>query len=235
MVQRWPAVPTAPNSTARSARSRSASSITMMALLPPSSSRRAAEALADDRRRCAGPCGRSRWRRSAGSGGRPASVSPTSEPRPMTRLKIAAQAVALHHRGWRCSARRSRSAASCDDGFQIIVSPQTAAIAAFQAQTATGKLKAVMMPIGPSGCHCSYMRCSGALGVHGQAVELARETDREVADVDHLLDLAQALGQDLAHLQRDQPAERAPCACAAPRRAGGRPRRAWARASCARS
>jgi hypothetical protein len=47
-----------------------------------------------------------------------------------------------------------------DDGFQIIVSPQTAAIAAFQAHTATGKLKAVTIPIGPSGCHCSYIRCS---------------------------------------------------------------------------
>ncbi len=47
------------------------------------------------------------------------------------------------------------------DGFQIMVSPQTAAIMAFQAQTATGKLKAVMMPIGPSGCHCSIIRCRG--------------------------------------------------------------------------
>ena len=37
VVQRWPAVPTAPNKIARVARSRSASSATMMALLPPSS------------------------------------------------------------------------------------------------------------------------------------------------------------------------------------------------------
>jgi hypothetical protein len=47
------------------------------------------------------------------------------------------------------------------EGFQIIESPQTAATMAFQAQTATGKLKAVMMPTGPSGCHCSYIRCRG--------------------------------------------------------------------------
>ena len=47
------------------------------------------------------------------------------------------------------------------DGFQIIVSPQTAAIMAFQAQTATGKLNAVMIPIGPSGCHCSSIRWLG--------------------------------------------------------------------------
>ena len=47
------------------------------------------------------------------------------------------------------------------DGFQTIVSPQTAATAAFQAQTATGKLNAVMIPTGPSGCHCSNIRCIG--------------------------------------------------------------------------
>ena len=43
-------------------------------------------------------------------------------------------------------------------GFQIIASPQTAASIAFQAQTAAGKLNAVMTPIGPSGCHCSIIR-----------------------------------------------------------------------------
>ena len=48
-----------------------------------------------------------------------------------------------------------------DDGFQTTVSPQTAAMAAFQDHTATGKLKAVMTPTGPSGCHCSYIRWSG--------------------------------------------------------------------------
>ncbi len=47
------------------------------------------------------------------------------------------------------------------DGFQITVSPATRAIIAFQAQTATGKLKAVMTPTGPSGCHCSARRWSG--------------------------------------------------------------------------
>ena len=39
VVQRWPAVPTAPNTMAGTARSRFAVSSTMMALLPPSSSR----------------------------------------------------------------------------------------------------------------------------------------------------------------------------------------------------
>ena len=45
-----------------------------------------------------------------------------------------------------------------EDGFQITVSPAIAAIKAFQAHTATGKLKAEITPTIPSGCHCSYIR-----------------------------------------------------------------------------
>ena len=45
---------------------------------------------------------------------------------------------------------------------------------------------------------------SRPLGRHRPPVELAREADREVADVDHLLDLAERLGRDLAGLDRDQ-------------------------------
>src|SRR5213595_2476992 len=41
------------------------------------------------------------------------------------------------------------------DGFQIVASPQIAASAAFQDQTATGKLKAEMIATKPSGCHGS--------------------------------------------------------------------------------
>ena len=47
------------------------------------------------------------------------------------------------------------------EGFQTSVSPQTSASIAFQAQTATGKLNAVITPTGPSGCHCSASRCAG--------------------------------------------------------------------------
>jgi len=47
------------------------------------------------------------------------------------------------------------------DGFQTTGSPQTKASAAFQAQTATGKLNAVITPTGPSGSHCSIMRWPG--------------------------------------------------------------------------
>ena len=94
------------------------------------------------------------------------------------------------------------------DGFQIEMSPQTAAMKLFQAHTATGKLnarddadEAERMPL-------LVHAVAGALGVHGQAVQLARQADGEVADVDHLLHFAVAFGLGLAHLQRDQRTQR---------------------------
>jgi hypothetical protein len=47
-----------------------------------------------------------------------------------------------------------------------------------------------------------------ALGVRGHAEKLAGQTDGIVADVDHLLHLAEPFGDDLAHLQRDETAQR---------------------------
>ena len=58
-----------------------------------------------------------------------------------------------------CTAIEQRGVGSA--GFQMTGSPHTAARALFQAQTATGKLKAVIIDTGPSGCHCSIMRCAG--------------------------------------------------------------------------
>ena len=85
-------------------------------------------------------------------------ASPTPLLPPRMRLKIGGAPLARSTRSAILVTARAVSGAWCD-GFQIIESPQMAATAAFQAQTATGKLKAVMMPTGPSGCHCSYMRC----------------------------------------------------------------------------
>ena len=66
------------------------------------------------------------------------------------------------------SAARSRSAVVASavsgvrsDGFQITGSPQTSASAAFQLQTATGKLKALITATGPSGCQVSVSRWPG--------------------------------------------------------------------------
>src|SRR6516165_11406213 len=43
---------------------------------------------------------------------------------------------------------------------------------------------------------------------NGEAIELTRQADREVADVDHLLHLAESLGADLAGLYGDKLAKR---------------------------
>ncbi len=47
-----------------------------------------------------------------------------------------------------------------------------------------------------------------ALGGDGEAVKLAREADGEIADVDHLLHFAEALGDDLSRFEGDDGAER---------------------------
>ena len=75
---------------------------------------------------------------------------------------------------------------------------------------------------------------AGALGGDGQAVELARQADGEIADVDHLLHFAEAFGRDLAGFDRDQPAELGLVRRAVPRRAGAPVRRASAPAPGAR-
>ena len=49
---------------------------------------------------------------------------------------------------------------------------------------------------------------AGPLGSDHEAMQLPREADGEIADVDHLLHFAQALGHDLADLERHQRAER---------------------------
>ena len=64
--------------------------------------------------------------------------------------KLPASRAALHRR---CTATLASGAFG--DGFQTDTLPHTAAMNAFQDQTATGKLKALMMPTTPTGCHCS--------------------------------------------------------------------------------
>ena len=93
------------------------------------------------------------------------------------------------------------------DGFHTTVSPQTRASAAFHDQTATGKLKAEMTPHDAERMPGFHHAVLGALGGDGQAVELARQADGEIADVDHLLNFAEAFGRDLAGFQRHEAAE----------------------------
>ena len=93
------------------------------------------------------------------------------------------------------------------EGFQTTELPQTRARAAFQLQTATGKLKAEMMPVTPRGCHCSIMRWWGRSDWTVRPPMVAGESGGEDADVDHLLDLATAFGEDLSGLDGDEAAE----------------------------
>src|SRR5262249_22190650 len=58
-----------------------------------------------------------------------------------------------------CTARAVSGVRS--EGFQTQELPQTRASAAFQDQTATGKLKAEIMPMTPRGGQVSIMRCPG--------------------------------------------------------------------------
>ena len=160
-VQRCPAVPTAEKTIARTAMSRSAEGATIIALLPPSSR--------------------------IGRPNRAATFGPTIEP---MRVEPVAETIGTRFEATSASpiagppmtswARpsgasgpkrlRARSkifiVASAEsgvfsDGFQITGSPQTSASAAFQDQTATGKLKAEMIAHGPSGCQVSVMRWPG--------------------------------------------------------------------------
>src|ERR1019366_7608108 len=55
---------------------------------------------------------------------------------------------------------RGAHSAVFGEGFHTVALPAMAARKAFQDHTATGKLKAEITPTTPSGCHCSYMRCS---------------------------------------------------------------------------
>lgn len=157
-VQRCPAVPTAPNRTARRARSRSASSSTITALFPPSSrierAVRFASAVATRSPRAQDPVA---W--ISGTSGLATSASPTSRPEPTTRLNTPSPSVprvtsstifwtAIEMSGVRL------------DGFQTTVSPQTRESAHPQPGTATGKLNAEMMPTTPSGCQRSIRRWS---------------------------------------------------------------------------
>ena len=81
-----------------------------------------------------------------------------------------------------------------------------------------------------------HQSVAGTLAGDRQTVQLAAEPDGEVADVDHLLHLAECLALDLADLELNQRGRGRPCACAAatanwrinsPRSGPGVVRQAW--------
>ena len=86
--------------------------------------------------------------------------SPTIRPWPTVRVKMPVRPwSAITRLAMCCTAIEHSGVGSA--GFQMTGSPHTAASAVFHAHTATGKLNAVMIATGPSGCHCSIIRCAG--------------------------------------------------------------------------
>ncbi len=159
-VHRCPAVPTAAKRTPRTTRSRSALGATIAALLPPSS--RSDRPRRDEiRGAIALPIAVEPVAETSGI--RSSSASWTARSAPPITSSNSPSGVSPKR-----AAARSRSAVVAiavsgvrSEGFQITGSPQTSASAAFQLQTATGKLKALITATGPSGCHVSVSRCPG--------------------------------------------------------------------------
>ena len=153
-------MPIAPKKIARSASSRLALGVTITALLPPNSM------IVRPNRRwtVSATCCPILQEPVAEINGRRASAifrSPTVSLDPIVNVKIAGSTSI---RRQACSARRVTASAVSGvlfAGFHTTASPHTTASAEFQAQTATGKLKAVITPTTPSGCHCSCKRCLG--------------------------------------------------------------------------
>ena len=161
LVQRCPAVPTALKTTARTARSRSAlgrhdharcclparaaDGPSRSAMIGASALPMVVEPVAEiSGRRGSAASWRARPAAPTTTSSRPSGASPK-------------RAAARRNSAWQ--ARAVSGVRSL--GFQTTGSPHTSASAAFQLQTATGKLNALMTPIGPSGCQVSSMRCPG--------------------------------------------------------------------------
>ena len=94
----------------------------------------------------------------SGTRGSSTSCSPISRPpiRTESRPSGASPNVfsARSNNAWQASAVNG----VFSDGFHTTGSPQTSDRAVFQLHTATGKLKALMTPTGPSGCQVSLIR-----------------------------------------------------------------------------
>lgn len=159
-VHLWPQVPTAANAHPLSASSRFASSITITALFPPSSSMVLPNLV----------CTISLMRF-------PIEVDPVKEmsssllslikasPTVLPLPKQVAKTPGGHLFISRTSAIMRVVAIVIrlvvEAPFHIVRSPQIAAIAKFQPSTAQGKLNAVITPIRPRGFHCSIMKWLG--------------------------------------------------------------------------
>ena len=159
-VQRWPAVPTAPNRIARTASSRFGVFGDDDGVVAAELENGAAEAAGDD----FGDVPADRCRAGERHKRQPAIVEHRFADRAARsdgQGEHAAHAVIGHHAIGDVLHGDRRQSGAGSAGFQTTGSPHTAASAAFHDHTATGKLNAVITPIGPSGCHCSIIRWPG--------------------------------------------------------------------------
>src|SRR5450631_449861 len=159
LVHRCPAVPTAPNNAPKTAISRSACSLIIMALFPPSSNRDRPNREATTEARVL-PI---RVDPVAETNGIRMSLlihSPTSRPPVTILLTPSGTSFFLKISETICWQATEHNGVFSEP-FQMETFPQTQESILFQLHTATGKLNADIMPTIPSGCHCSYMRCCG--------------------------------------------------------------------------
>jgi hypothetical protein len=194
VVQRWPAVPMAEKAMPRSVRSRSAEGVTMAALLPPSSRMARAKRAASFGPTCrpiAGRAGGRDHRHAVVVDQHFADVALADQQAEQAFRRIAeafdgALAMACTaKRGQRCLFRRlPHHRVAADQRQRRVPRPHGHG----EVEGRDHAAHAQRMP----GFHHAV---AGALGGHRQAVELAREADREIADVDHFLHFARAFGR----------------------------------------
>ena len=202
VVQRWPAVPAAEKTMPRVVRSRSADGATIAALLPPSSSSERPK-----RSATRGPTSRpirvepvARQQRDAGSSTSAAPDGGVAE----HDLARSAGAAGLGDRplqqrvgGQRAQRRLLRRlphhGVAADEGDGGVPRPD-----------GDGEVEGRDDPDHAERVPGLHQPVAGPLGGHRAAEQLPRQADGVVADVDHLLHLAERLGGDLADLEADQ-------------------------------
>src|SRR5687768_571207 len=149
VVHRCPAVPTAPNREPSMAMSRSASFVMMMALLPPNSSNDLPNLAATTAPTAfpilVEPVADNKGILVSAAIHSPTSRSPTIKPQTPSAILFFLNTSAMIC--WQATAQSG----VFSDGFHTQTFPHTQASILFQLHTATGKLKAEMIPTIPSG------------------------------------------------------------------------------------
>ena len=206
-MHRWPAVPTAEKRTPRTTRSRSALGATIAALLPPSSSSerpsRAAMRGASSLPICVEPVAETSGTRGSSASWTARSAPPitsSASPSGTPPKRSAARSNSDMHgerRQRRPLGRLPDHGVAADECERGVPAPDR-----------DGKVEGADHRNGAERMPRLGEAVARALRRDRAAVELAGEADREVADVDHLLHLAEPLLRDLPDLERHERAER---------------------------